>query len=464
MDLKELIEEKSKLENIRKINDESIIGNNYINVNISDYNIEEIFNLLNIDIDGSSTYESIKKEINEKTTRNIEIFESMGNDELVNFFKSVKTSLLGEEIKDNITEAERLLLVFKDHLNVVSSKGDNKPNNVVQQNIHDNDSNVNVLNRKTVTKLLTVDSRFRSNTEELSTDFFIDLNYDINNVIEMKLSDLEFPTTYYPIDDDFENNYFWIRYTLEGSDFSYFFYVYIPEGNYYSENLINDINTIFSDKGVPLEVIFYLDYNNAGGVGNGNGKLTIGGATDNTTVTVSEIELNFSGKRIGTTEENFDYTQSQFIYDRNILDEYYYKENNIPYRQRFGWLLGFRYSNYSGQTLYQSEGVLDIIGPKYLYLVVDDHNKTNNVNFFTASPEGLLNDSILARISLKGFAFSIQSQNDFSVYSEPRYYYGPVNINKLNIKLLDEFGRTVNLNGNDMSFTLSFITVYSKTN
>ena len=136
MDLKELIEEKSKLENIRKINDESIIGNNYINVNISDYNIEEIFNLLNIDIDGSSTYESIKKEINEKTTRNIEIFESMGNDELVNFFKSVKTSLLGEEIKDNITEAERLLLIFKDHLNVDSSKGDNKPNNVVQQNIH----------------------------------------------------------------------------------------------------------------------------------------------------------------------------------------------------------------------------------------------------------------------------------------------------------------------------------------
>ena len=36
------------------------------------------------------------------------------------------------------------------------------------------------------------------------------------------------------------------------------------------------------------------------------------------------------------------------------------------------------------------------------------------MNFFTASPEGLLNDSILARISLKGYAFSIQSQNDFS--------------------------------------------------
>ena len=138
MDLKELIEEKSKLENARKINNESIVGNNYINVNISDYNIEEIFNLLSINVDDNSTYEGIKNEINEKTTRNIEIFEKMGNDELVKFFKSVKTSLLGEEIKDNITEAERLLLIFKDHLNVDSSKGDIKSNNVVDQNLHDN--------------------------------------------------------------------------------------------------------------------------------------------------------------------------------------------------------------------------------------------------------------------------------------------------------------------------------------
>ena len=78
----------------------------------------------------------------------------MGNDELVKFFKSVKTSLLGEEIKDNITEAERLLLIFKDHLNVDSSKGNIKSNDVVDQNLHDNKGNVNALNRKTVTKLL----------------------------------------------------------------------------------------------------------------------------------------------------------------------------------------------------------------------------------------------------------------------------------------------------------------------
>ena len=86
-----------------------------------------------------------------------------------------------------------------------------------------------------------------------------------------------------------------------------------------------------------------------------------------------------------------------------------------------------------------------------------------NINFLTSSVKGLLSDNIIARISQKGQLFSIQSQNDFSIYSEPRYYYGPVNINKLEIKVVDEFGRLVNLNSNDFSFTLKMVTIYSAT-
>jgi hypothetical protein len=75
----------------------------------------------------------------------------------------------------------------------------------------------------------------------------------------------------------------------------------------------------------------------------------------------------------------------------------------------------------------------------------------------------MLPDNIIARISQKGQLFSIQSQNDFSVYSEPRYYYGPVNINKLNIQLIDEYGRPVDLHNKDFSFTLRLTTIYSIT-
>jgi hypothetical protein len=67
------------------------------------------------------------------------------------------------------------------------------------------------------------------------------------------------------------------------------------------------------------------------------------------------------------------------------------------------------------------------------------------------------------RPSLKGSPFNIQTQNDFSVYSEPRYYFGPVNISKLDIKILDEYGRIVSINNNDFSFTLRLTVIYSAT-
>ena len=125
-------------------------------------------------------------------------------------------------------------------------------------------------------------------------------------------------------------------------------------------------------------------------------------------------------------------------------------------------MMGFRKPVYNGSDTQISEGILDILGPKYLYLILDDFNTSSNTNFFNSSEKTMLTDNIIARISIKGYAFSIQSQTDLSIYSEPRYYYGPVNINKLKVKLIDEHGRTLNLNNMDFSFTLSLITIYSQ--
>ena len=97
---------------------------------------------------------------------------------------------------------------------------------------------------------------------------------------------------------------------------------------------------------------------------------------------------------------------------------------------------------------------MDVVGPRYLYLLVNDYNTSSNVNFFSNDENSLLSDNILGRISLKAYAFSVQAQNDFAVYGEPRYFFGPVNIDKLDIKVIDEYGRTVNLNGIDFSFTI----------
>jgi hypothetical protein len=141
----------------------------------------------------------------------------------------------------------------------------------------------------------------------------------------------------------------------------------------------------------------------------------------------------------------------------------YLEKNNTNKQHTFGWMLGYRKSIYTNNITYISESIMDILGPRYLYLVINDGNDSNtNSNFFSTSGSGLPSDTI-ARISLKGSAFNIQTQNDFSVYTEPRYYFGPVTISKLRVRLMDEYQRIIDLNNSDISFTLRMIVIYSAT-
>jgi len=437
------------------------------NINIADYTIDELFKLLSIDITTNSSYDDIKTQVDKSTEKYIKQFQILQKPDIVNFFTQVKQSLIGEKEQNNLsTSAQNVIMHEKlfnpNKSNIVSHGGDM---------YNQNNGAGNPIHRKSVSKLLNIDSRFRPNyLSSSTTDYLIDLPYQINNVIEMTLCDLELPSTFYPISASYQNNYFWIR-TIDTDDNENFFYIVIPDGNYYFETLIKNINSIFLSLDLDLTIFFDLNYNNIGGVGEGTGLTKIGILTENDlslnslTSGIKTFELNFNGSLIPNKVSMRSTRYSKFNFS-----EYYYTPNALDYKQLFGWILGYReplYSNVieddAGYKYYRSESILDLSGPKYLFLIIDDFNKSMNVNFLTASVKGLLYDNIIARISQKGQLFSIQSQNDFAVYSEPRYYYGPVNINKLQIKLIDEYGRLVDLNNKDFSFTLRLTTIYSVT-
>jgi hypothetical protein len=122
--------------------------------------------------------------------------------------------------------------------------------------------------------------------------------------------------------------------------------------------------------------------------------------------------------------------------------------------------MGFREGYYENNVSYVSEGIIDFVGTKYIYLVVDDFNNSVNDGFYGAFTSSILNKNILARISLQGSVFSVLSQNNFILITTPRQYFGPVDIQKLQIQLLDEYGRILNLNNMDYSFCLTFQTIY----
>jgi hypothetical protein len=132
--------------------------------------------------------------------------------------------------------------------------------------------------------------------------------------------------------------------------------------------------------------------------------------------------------------------------------------NPLPFK--LGWLLGYRKGFYHGYSEYEGEAIVDLAGQKYVYLVVDDYNNNVNTNFYSAFNSSILNKNILARISFQLNPFGNLVQNKLSLITTPRQYFGPVNIQKLNVQLLDEYGRVLDMNNMDFSFCLTFNVIY----
>jgi len=433
-----------------------------INTNISDYTLDDLFSLLDINIDTNSTYEDMTNKIKKNTDTYIHHFTKLNKPTIVNFFKHVQDKLLNSSTQNNTTSS---VIEYQHNYNY----GNSGSSTVTNDMYNANNGAGNPIHRKTVTKLYNVDSRFRENYDtSTSTNYSVVIPEEQKGVIEMKLCDLELPTTYYPFNNAYNNNYMWMKITDTTQKETYF-YIYIPEGNYYFTNFIGFIQFIFSATNsdfriAPLGIFFDMTYDNPGGVGEGTGLIQMGifgsvniNANDSKTLgeTIINVELNFNAPPIANQYSSIKITEAELI-------KIYSQTSPIPLNQKLGWMLGYRKGLYTGSISYKSESVLDIIGPRYLYLSVDDHRFSINSNFKPCNNTNLPG-TVMARLSLKGSAFNIQTQNDFSVYSEPRYYFGPVNISKFDIKLLDEHGRIVDLNNNDFSFTLRLTVIYSAT-
>ena len=98
---------------------------------------------------------------------------------------------------------------------------------------------------------------------------------------------------------------------------------------------------------------------------------------------------------------------------------------------------------------------------------MDDYNK-NSHNFVVPSYNSSLGKAnILAKLSLSPdlakFAGFLLGQSemvaDLNVITK-RNYFGPVDIQKLHIQVLDSFGRVLNLNSMDMGLALNLTCLY----
>ena len=297
---------------------------------------------------------------------------------------------------------------------------------------------LNPLTKRILKKTLNIDTRFRDNYySTTSSNFLVNLPVIANQVVFMELAAIELPSSFFAISKVFGNNFF----TLEIPDIIPLV-ITIPDGNYdylsFTTYVNNFIANITSDEYLPYkEIQFKADLvlsTISSSVG-GSGRMIVGSNSG-----TQQFSINF------------------------LTDRYGNEDRQTPLPLKLGWMLGFREGYYENSFTYVSEGLINLLGPRYFYLAIDDFNNNVSDGFFGAFNSSLLNKNILARISLIGASISASTVNisafNGNLVAAPRHYFGPVNISKLQIQVLDEYGRILDFNNMDFSFVLYLLTVY----
>ena len=105
-----------------------------------------------------------------------------------------------------------------------------------------------------------------------------------------------------------------------------------------------------------------IDFNNVGGIGVGTGKIIF----ESTDTSITSFELNFYGKKL-TSDVDSQYNVSHLVSDQTIINQFYNIYSNIDYKQRLGWMFGYRKSKYENSNSYTTEGVLDLLGQIFYF-------------------------------------------------------------------------------------------------
>jgi len=416
--------------NIFKINDINLSNDDFINVekkclSVKNHYSEEVYLFFikmykiieciyylqkneNVDMDKiNKYYNKIKK---------IKSFEKIDKLKIINSIREKVTNFPNYELNDKI-------LIKNNNLNnanqIVYEKKTNDVNNTYSNSVAPGD--LNSLKRITLFQNLNLNSCFRSNYYTCSsTDFSYIIPTEIKNVVSLRLASIEIPNTWYVFSNKQKNNTFKIKC---GTDT---YIIVIPDGNYDYETLQHYLNNTYFYESQLETKLKYIKF-----------------SIDST---------NFK-TRFEITEEGL---EINFHYSLHFLESV-----NDNLMSTAGWLFGFRlpeYLNITGDL--QSEGLFDGSGDKYIYVSLNDYQYNTNLTNIIGFDKSVMSENILAKIPIVNGKLSIVIDDNNNPLIKTRKYNGPVNINKIHLKIFDKFGNIIDLNNMDFSFTLELEILY----
>lgn len=369
-----------------------------IDTNIDNYTIPEMLTILSLeDID--------VEQITEQTNEYIEKFTNEKKPDLVIFFKEMQSVLLNyaEELEtsedaassnsakkqtsnwienqyikqtnsvqsDKVTDRKQQIDVYDSVHVPMKQKQLGVANNFVV-NVAQDTLNPNLKN--STQRFINLDSQFRqvAGINDSATDYTCDLSDPLTNVLSMRLYSFQIPYTWYAIDYSYGNTYFWVSNSTKTINTL----ISVTPGNYSPSDFINELALAFTNAGfsgvsgstTSSSAQIYYNPNNA--------KITLNlyGITGPLTIDTTTI-ITF-----------FDYTGQLKELEKNETTPQTYPSevlltNNQSYiNQTLGWIMGYRlpYINVS-QIGNVAPAILDLNGPKYLIVSIDDYNQ-NHIN------------------------------------------------------------------------------------
>jgi hypothetical protein len=360
--------------------------------------------------------------------KKINEYEKYKPNEVINMI--VETQVNKERSQQSIFETDvNSVLNTTSRLNTLDSLVHNKTNTVY--NAFPNSVAPGDLNSvKRITQLinLNLNSCFRHNYYASNPcDFQYFIPSEVKNVLSMRLASIEMPNAWYLFSQLKKNNTFNICVYVCGEKKIY--PIIVPDGNYDCDSLQNYLNTTYFYEAEKDNHLKYIKF--------------------------SIHPHNF--------KTNFELTLNHpatFSYSLQFVDDI-----NQNIMNTMGWTLGFRLGNYLDITgTITSEGLFDAGGDRYIYMAVTDYQYNNNASNIVGFDKSMLNEDIIAKIPIVNGKLSLLIDENNNPLAKSRKYNGPVNLSKLHIKIIDKFGKVIDFNNMDYSFTLELEVLYESFN
>jgi hypothetical protein len=292
-------------------------------------------------------------------------------------------------------------------------------------------------------RILNIDSRFRSDLKDPTTDFTFKFTHPYKNLIRLRIASVEIPNMFYTFTKI--NNSFTVRaYDITGILRDVI--ITIEPGNYTSTDLVTAIQTEFISKlRDPYGIFMTVDLD----LNNGKITLTHNGVAAYPVTSVSPAPTA-SGK--------------PFILVFATFEKYKKRPSGFG----LGYNLGYRcpiYKVTNSETVgsipiteysLTSEGCIDTVGDTYMFLNINDLHTVEQTTYGTYL-------QTLAKIVIRDEKFGVIYDDGSSFLANEIIFPAPTDLKILNVQLLDPYGDVIDLNCMNFSFSLEITEVLNTT-